>query len=190
VTHNVKRRKLDFSNLPHSALKFQRKVTYCACFLDQWHSAHINELRSVAFRVQFASVMPHIGCFRSQIDSECHRPNRRFRPVAFRFQACCGMPQSALHIWARNAVLEWNPAPAIIHTYVADCFLGLYYTGTPMVSVYTRFSCSVSLTKANPVLFDLIYYRVRCKFHNYAVLGLKFRSVVLVWLKTVSLIFL
>jgi hypothetical protein len=163
VTHDEKQRKLVFSHLPHSALKFD--------------SALITQ-RNVRIRSQmncglwYSALRLPAECHTSsgsalKLTAECHRPRRRFRPAVFRFQRYCGMRQSAFHIWARNVAFEWNPAPAILHreshclkrhtgifltrdlqcvlyryipTHTADC---IYYT--PMVASWYTFVVTLCL---------------------------------------------
>jgi hypothetical protein len=104
--------------------------------------------------------MPHIKWFLSQNDNWIPQTMQTFKDLwhsALKRTAECH--KSALHIWARNVALEWNPAPAILHRespclkchifltcnlrsvkYIRGRLFRLIQNSTSMVSVDTRFS--------------------------------------------------
>jgi hypothetical protein len=68
--------------------------------------------------------VPHSGCrgqvkpmaIRSQIHtSVCGNPRDGYSILGNQCSKRHGLPQSAAHIWARNLVRDWIPAPAILH---------------------------------------------------------------------------
>jgi hypothetical protein len=147
LAHDVKWPKLVFSHLPHSTLKFERNATG---FLGLYHSAFMRMQRNATIRSQMNCDVWHsmLRCPRNAVPFSKWQRNATdsanvLKPVAFRLQTycVCGMPQSALHIWAWNVALDWNLAPAIFWIFLRTIASSQYASRSEIFSrIYLSYS--------------------------------------------------